>query len=74
MTIIGGRALRFGVPALMVGWTIHDIIAGKPVTQVAMESVFMGDLEPLEKPKNLPSPWTVLPIVAHINYNPLEWF
>lgn len=76
MTIIGGRAVRYGVPALLVGWTIYDIIAGKPVTQVAMESVFMGDLEPLEKPKNssLPSPWTVLPILAHLNYNPLEWF
>lgn len=74
MTIIGGRAIRFGVPAILVGWTVYDIIAGKPVTQVAMESVFMGDLEPLKKPKNRPNPLTVLPILAHINYNPLEWF
>lgn len=76
MTIIGGRTIRYGVPTLLVGWTVYDIIAGKPITQVAMESVFMGDLEPLEKPKDstLPSPWTVLPILAHLNYNPLEWF
>ena len=76
MTIIGGRSIRYGVPTLLVGWTVYDIIAGKPITQVAMESVFMGDLEPLEKPKDstLPSPWTVLPILAHLNYNPLEWF
>ena len=26
-TAIGGRALRYGVPALMVGWTIHDLVS-----------------------------------------------
>lgn len=25
-TIIGGRSLRYGVPVLMVGWTIHDLV------------------------------------------------
>jgi hypothetical protein len=25
-TAIGGRLLRYGVPVLMVGWTIHDLI------------------------------------------------
>ena len=75
MTIIGGRALRYGVPALMVGWTIHDIIAGKPVTQVAMESVFMDDLEPLEQSNlTLGQALTIMPILSYINYNPLDWF
>lgn len=75
MTIIGGRTLRFGVPALMVGWTIYDIIAGKPVTQVAMESVFMGDLEPLEQTNlTFSQALTIMPIISHINYNPLDWF
>ena len=26
LTIIGGRSLRYGVPVLMVGWTIHDLV------------------------------------------------
>ena len=25
-TIIGGRTLRYGVPALMVGWTVYDLV------------------------------------------------
>jgi len=27
-TVIGGRALRYGVPALMVGWTVYDAFSG----------------------------------------------
>lgn len=75
-TIIGGRVLRYGVPTLMVAWTINDIIAGKSPTEIAMESVFMGDLEPLPrgKPKSNFTPYKVLPIVAYLSPNPLEWF
>ena len=74
-TIIGGRALRYGVPTLMVAWTINDIIAGKSPTEIAMETVFMDDLEPLpEGEKKGYSPYKVLPIVMHLNLNPLEWF
>lgn len=28
LTVIGGRSLRYGVPALMVGWTIYDLVKG----------------------------------------------
>jgi len=74
LTIIGGRALRYGVPALMVGWTIYDIIAGKPVTQVAMESVFMGDLEPLPEGEKL-NKTIVKPMLFYMvtSWNPLDW-
>lgn len=74
-TIIGGRVLRYGVPTLMVAWTINDIIAGKSPTEIAMESVFMDDMKPLPQgEKRGYSPFKVLPIVMHLNLNPLEWF
>ena len=74
-TIIGGRVLRYGVPTLMVAWTINDIIAGKSPTEIAMESVFMGDLEPLPKGKPKPgyNPWLVKPILFSVSLNPFDW-
>jgi len=74
LTIIGGRVLRYGVPTLMGLWTIHDIIAGKPVTQVAMESVFMGDLEPLPEGEKL-NKTVVKPMLFYMvtSWNPLDW-
>jgi len=74
MTIIGGRALRYGVPAILVGWTIYDIISGKPVTQVAMESVFMGDLEPLPKGEKINN-GMVKPMLFYMvtSWNPMDW-
>jgi len=75
LTIIGGRALRYGVPALMVGWTIADIIAGKSLTEVAMEATFQDTLAPLpEGDKSSKSVYSYLPIVAYLSPNPLEWF
>lgn len=71
LTIIGGRALRYGVPALMVTWTINDIIAGKSLTEVAMESVFMADLTPLPKGSD-PTGFKAKPIIAYIDYNPFN--
>lgn len=72
LTIIGGRALRYGVPTLMVAWTINDIIAGKSLTEVAMESVFMSDMVPLPSGTD-PTGFKSKPIVSYINYNPMEW-
>jgi len=41
-TIIGGRALRFGVPALMVGWTLHDVFSGDAPKKTREESLVYG--------------------------------
>lgn len=73
LTIIGGRVLRYGVPTLMVAWTINDIIAGKSLTEVAMESVFMADLEPLPTGVPIKKSGMTKPIFFSLDYNPLNW-
>lgn len=42
MTIIGGRALRYGVPALIVGWTIYDVFSGNAPERTKEESLEYG--------------------------------
>ena len=41
-TIIGGRALRYGVPALMVGWTIYDLVQGDEPVGTPEENLEYG--------------------------------
>lgn len=42
LTIIGGRALRYGVPVLMVGWTIYDVLNDNAPKRTRRESVAYG--------------------------------
>jgi len=41
-TIIGGRTLRYGVPALMVGWTIYDLVKGDTPVGTPEENLEYG--------------------------------
>lgn len=41
-TVIGGRSLRYGVPALMVGWTIYDVFSGNAETGTPEENLIYG--------------------------------
>jgi hypothetical protein len=41
-TIIGGRSLRFGVPALIVGWTLYDVFSGDAPKKTREESLVYG--------------------------------
>jgi hypothetical protein len=74
-TIIGGRVLRYGVPVLMVGWTVSDLIKGKSPTELAMEATFMDTLQPLPQgeKKSGSSMMTIAPIVMHMDLNPFNW-
>ena len=42
LTIIGGRSLRYGVPVLMIGWTIYDVYSGNAPKRTREESLEFG--------------------------------
>jgi hypothetical protein len=42
MTIIGGRTLRYGVPTLVVLWTLYDVFSGNAPERTKEESLHFG--------------------------------
>ena len=42
MTIIGGRTIRYGVPVLIVGWTVYDLIQGEGPSRSKEENLEYG--------------------------------